>query len=234
MYRTGLFAWHIRSGETAVVTFETAVSALQFFTRTDQAGVAGQIRVFDEFNVEILSQAPTNSFQAVNALRAAGETLIGSVEIANQGGGDIVVDDFSFTADVVIAPPPFDPDNPIPAQITNGSVQVVLTEVASGLTAPNFGTVAPNDANRLFVVDQPGQIVAIDLTTGNQSIFLDVSALLVPLGAFGPGSFDERGLLGLAFHPDYAQNGLLYTYTSEPIGASADFREHTHGWRRLR
>ena len=117
LYRTGLFAWHIRSGETAVVTFETAASALQFFTRTDQAGVAGQIRVFDEFNVEILSQAPTNSFQAVNALRAAGEALIGSVEIANQGGGDIVVDDFSFTADVVIAPPPFDPDNPIPAQI---------------------------------------------------------------------------------------------------------------------
>ena len=45
----------------------------------------------------------------------------------------------------------------------------------------------------------------------------------MPLGAFGPGSFDERGLLGLAFHPDYRRNGLLYTYTSEPLGPEFDF-----------
>ncbi len=36
------------------------------------------------------------------------------------------------------------------------------------------------------------------------------------LGVCGPNSFDERGLLGVAFHPRYAQNGKLYTYTSEP------------------
>ncbi len=223
LYRTGLFAWHIRGGETAVVTFETPASALQFFTRTDRVGVTGQIRVFDELNVEILAQAPTNAFQAVNVTRAPGESLIGSVEIANQGGGDIVVDDFSFTADIVITPPPFDPNNPIPEQIANGGVQIILADIAPGLTAPNFGTFAPNHPSRLYVVDQPGQVIAIDLTTGDQSLFLDVSALLVPLGAFGPGTFDERGLLGLAFHPDYAQNGLLYTYSSEPIGAPADF-----------
>ena len=35
------------------------------------------------------------------------------------------------------------------------------------------------------------------------------------LGVCGPNSFDERSLLGLAFHPRYAQNGLIYTYTSE-------------------
>jgi len=57
---------------------------------------------------------------------------------------------------------------------------------------------------------------------------MDVSHLLVSLGIFGPGSFDERGLLGLAFHPDYANpaNGLIYTYTSEPVSANhlpADF-----------
>ena len=36
------------------------------------------------------------------------------------------------------------------------------------------------------------------------------------LGVCGPNTFDERGLLGVAFHPNYQQNGLLYTYTSEP------------------
>jgi glucose/arabinose dehydrogenase len=59
--------------------------------------------------------------------------------------------------------------------------------------------------------------------SGEKSVFLDVSNRLVPLGAFGPGTFDERGLLGLAFHPDYASNGLLYTYTSEPVNGPADF-----------
>jgi len=54
-------------------------------------------------------------------------------------------------------------------------------------------------------------------------IFLDVSGLLVELGIGGVGTFDERGLLGVAFHPDYANNGLLYTYTSEPVDGPADF-----------
>ena len=36
------------------------------------------------------------------------------------------------------------------------------------------------------------------------------------LGVCGLDTFDERGLLGVAFHPNYQQNGLLYTYTSEP------------------
>jgi glucose/arabinose dehydrogenase len=45
---------------------------------------------------------------------------------------------------------------------------------------------------------------------------MDVSARLVALGVLGPGTYDERGFLGVAFHPDYQYNGLLYTYTSEP------------------
>jgi glucose/arabinose dehydrogenase len=52
---------------------------------------------------------------------------------------------------------------------------------------------------------------------------MDVSDWLMPLGIFGPGSFDERGLLGLAFHPNYAINGLIYTYTSEPVSVPPDF-----------
>ncbi|NIW38838.1 MAG: CHRD domain-containing protein, partial [Gemmatimonadetes bacterium] len=50
-----------------------------------------------------------------------------------------------------------------------------------------------------------------------------VTDRLVSLGVAGPGTFDERGLLGVAFHPDYASTGLLYTYTSEPVAGSADF-----------
>jgi glucose/arabinose dehydrogenase len=100
---------------------------------------------------------------------------------------------------------------------------IKLELVAAGLTAPNFGTHAPGDDGRLFVSDQDGTLWAIDLASGDKSMFADLSGLLVPLGAFGPGTFDERGFLGVAFHPDYASNGLLYTLTSEPVNGEADF-----------
>ncbi len=98
-----------------------------------------------------------------------------------------------------------------------------LETVATGLTAPNWGTYAPGDNGRLYVSDQAGTLWSIDLATGDKSVFLDVSDRLVPLGAFGEGTFDERGFLGVAFHPHYQMNGLLYTYTSEPVSGPADF-----------
>jgi glucose/arabinose dehydrogenase len=107
--------------------------------------------------------------------------------------------------------------------IEQSSLTIRLEPVASGMTAPNFGTSAPGDNDRLFVSDQAGILWAINLHDGSKSVFADLSGLLVPLGAFGPGSFDERGFLGVAFHPYYGKNGLLYTYTSEPVAGDADF-----------
>ena len=116
--------------------------------------------------------------------------------------------------------------DPIPEPITTSSIAVRLTPVMSGLDAPNSAAAAPGLPGRLFVADQTGQIHSLDLATGQASLFLDVSARLVPLET---ESVDERGLLGLAFHPDYASNGLLYTYTSEPAAAAADFTTLTEG-----
>ncbi len=107
--------------------------------------------------------------------------------------------------------------------IRKGGAPIKLETIATGLTAPNWGIYAPGDSQRLFVTDQDGILWSIDLATGDKSVFLDTSALLVPLGAFGPGSFDERGLLGVAFDTAYTTNGLLYTYTSEPVAGTADF-----------
>ena len=114
-------------------------------------------------------------------------------------------------------------EDPIPEPIPKAGLAVRLETVATGLTAPNWGTAAPGRPQRLFVVDQTGQLWNISLTSGGKRLFLDVSSRLVPLGAFGPGTFDERGFLGVAFHPAYAANGLLYTYTSEPVDGPADF-----------
>jgi glucose/arabinose dehydrogenase len=120
-------------------------------------------------------------------------------------------------------------DDPIPGGIAPGSIHVKLQPFASGLTAPNWGAAPPGDTSRLFVVDQDGKLWAIRLSDGAKSVFLDVDPLLVALGAFGPGTFDERGFLGVAFHPDYAKNGLLYTYTSQPLDGPADFSTMPQG-----
>ncbi len=119
-----------------------------------------------------------------------------------------------------VAPIPL--ENPLP-DIAQGEIEIDLQPVATGLTAPNWGVSAPGDDSRLFVVDQNGILWAVDLAARTKSVFLDVSARLVPLGIAGPGSFDERGFLGLAFHPDYQNNGLFYTFTSEPDTAEPDF-----------
>lgn len=120
-------------------------------------------------------------------------------------------------------------EDPIPVPIRKGLIAVRLETLTTGLTAPNFGTVAQGVADRLFVSDQTGIVWAIDLSSGAKSVFLDVRSRLVALGIGGEGSYDERGLLGVAFHPEYATNGLLYLYTSEPVKGAADFSTMPQG-----
>ena len=102
-------------------------------------------------------------------------------------------------------------------------IDIGLRTVASGLTAPVSGSAAPGDADHLYVTDQIGIVHKIHLATGQKSVFLDARDLLVPLGLPILGGYDERGLLGFAFHPDFATNGLFYTFTTEPPSVTADF-----------
>ena len=111
-----------------------------------------------------------------------------------------------------------------------GGFTVKLEPVAGGFNAPNWGVNAPGLPGYLFVSDQTGILYAVDLATGDKQAFLDVSGLLVELGALpqfliemGFPQFDERGLLGFAFHPEFESNGLLYTYTSQPATGAADY-----------
>ncbi len=120
---------------------------------------------------------------------------------------------------------PFDTD--VFAPIQPGGMRIKLEMVASGVTSPLKGKSAPGEPNRLYVVDQVGILWAVDLATGAKTNFLNVGPTglnrLVTLGVLGPNTFDERGLLGVAFHPNYAMNGKLYTYTSEPNAGPPTF-----------
>ncbi|KXS43822.1 MAG: hypothetical protein AWU59_892 [Methanolobus sp. T82-4] len=103
--------------------------------------------------------------------------------------------------------------------------QVSLGLVAEGLTAP-VGLTSPDDGSgRLFVVDQAGEIQIIDANgTLLEEPFLNLTDQMVELQ---PG-FDERGLLGLALHPNFTDNGRFFVYYSAPLreGAPADWN-HT-------
>ncbi|MDF2191414.1 PQQ-dependent sugar dehydrogenase [Paraflavitalea sp. CAU 1676] len=86
---------------------------------------------------------------------------------------------------------------------------VDIKEIASGFVSPIQLVASPDDTKRLFVIDQVGKIWIIDKDNNTlPTPFLDVSSTLVPLN---PG-FDERGLLGLAFHPDYKNNRRFFIY----------------------
>lgn len=90
---------------------------------------------------------------------------------------------------------------------------VDLKLVASGLVSP-LSVCDPHDGSgRLFIVDQIGKIWIMDKDYNKMATpFLDVTGKMVTLN---PG-YDERGLLGLAFHPDFKSNGKFYVFYSAP------------------
>jgi glucose/arabinose dehydrogenase len=96
---------------------------------------------------------------------------------------------------------------PIPATAQAPTIGVQL--VASGFDQPVLVT-APAADPRLFVVDQPGRIWIVKNGTRLETPFLDVRSKV----AFG----GERGLLGLAFHPDYRSNGRFFIDYTDKAG----------------
>lgn len=95
---------------------------------------------------------------------------------------------------------------PAGAAITKGPIAIRLEPVATGLVSPEHATHAGDGTNRLFIVDQAGRIRIIKNGALLPVPFLDLTAQIPALNA----GFDERGLLGLAFHPDYASNGRFF------------------------
>jgi len=105
------------------------------------------------------------------------------------------------------------------AEIPKGDIIIRLETVASGLTAPVSVTHAGDGSGRLFVVEQSGQIRIVQGDSLLPTPFLDLSGEIPALNPF----FDERGLLGLAFHPDYETNGRFFVRYSKPrAGAPAE------------
>jgi glucose/arabinose dehydrogenase len=108
----------------------------------------------------------------------------------------------------------FNPDGP------QGQVSAIsATRVATGLSQPLFAVAPPGDTGRLFILEKTGLIRILDLATGQllPTPFLDLTTQINTNG--------EQGLLGLAFHPDFADNGLFYVHITNPAG-DAEIRRY--------
>jgi glucose/arabinose dehydrogenase len=84
------------------------------------------------------------------------------------------------------------------------AVGITLSPVVSGLDSPTQITNAHDGTNRLFVVEQRGTIRVIQNGVLQPGYFLDIRSKVEDGG--------ERGLLGLAFHPQFASNHYLYVF----------------------
>ena len=105
------------------------------------------------------------------------------------------------------------PENHVGEQI---SLETILSH---GISQPVFLTHTHDGSGRLFVVEQNGRILILEKGKLLPTPFLDIAPLLSTGG--------ERGLLGLAFHPRYKENGRYFlNYTREPDGATviAEYR----------
>jgi glucose/arabinose dehydrogenase len=88
--------------------------------------------------------------------------------------------------------------------ISPAALGITLSKVASGLKSPLFVTNAGDGSGRLFIVEKGGKIKILTGGSVLPTPFLDIRTRVSKDG--------ERGLLGLAFHPDYVTNGKFYVY----------------------
>ncbi|EKN70654.1 hypothetical protein BABA_04404 [Neobacillus bataviensis LMG 21833] len=98
-------------------------------------------------------------------------------------------------------------------------VKVRLRPIVSKINLPTVlkTAILPGDTmEKLFIATQVGEIFYID--NGVIRTFLDIRTRIIKLGAseqgVSSGGYDERGLLGLAFHPKFYNNGLFYLHYS--------------------
>ena len=94
------------------------------------------------------------------------------------------------------------------------SLSLKLEKIVDNITSP-LVAVFP-DSNTLFIAEQHGLVRIFRKGALNATPFLDLRSKMVKIGT----NYDERGLLGLVLHPQFASNQKFYVYYSAPSKAS--------------
>lgn len=121
---------------------------------------------------------------------------------------------------LVVAVPAFLSSSAVPSSgyAFAAAPSIQLQPVATGLSSPLFVASPPGDS-RLFILEQPGVIKVLDRGKSAPEVFLDISPKVLVA--------DQQGLVGLAFHPQYAANGRFfvdYTRRSDQATVVAEYR----------
>jgi hypothetical protein len=181
--------------------------------RTDATDSDGSVTNVQVFNGNVLLRTFTNAPFNFNATAISGSLALGTntlVAVATDNQGSKAT---SAPVNVVISrylPP-----------IPTGSIAISLLAVATGMSAPDYGISPPGDKARLFLLEQNGLIRVLSNGVLLATPALDIQSRVQP--PLNPNNAnDERGLLGIAFHPGYTNPAspgyrTLYTYNSEMI-----------------
>lgn len=142
----------------------------------------------------------------------------GSLEpVAGQTGRSVDVTSGQTALDRWLAP--VQQQQPVTAEMELGSAvqptgtlpgepAIQLVKVADGLIDPVNVAAAPDGSGRLFIVERVGRILIVEDGELLEEPFLDISDSMKI-------DFLEQGLLGLAFHPNYAENGRFFVYYTD-------------------
>ena len=105
--------------------------------------------------------------------------------------------------------------------VDSGDLRIVKAFPNLSFTAPLWFGQAPGDARRAYVAEQGGRVWVFDFNAGvsQKSLFLDLTDRTRANG--------EQGLLGFAFHPDFASNRLVYAYYSKNANPAVEVGNHT-------
>jgi glucose/arabinose dehydrogenase/plastocyanin len=176
----------------------------------DSDGSVTNVRLF---NGNVLLRTFTNGPFNFTATAIAGNLALGTNTLVASATDNLGATATSAPVHVII-------ERYLPP-IPTGSVAISLLPVATGMAAPDYGISPPGDKTRLFVLEQNGLVRVVSNGVLQATPALDIqSRVSPPLVLTNPN--DERGLLGIAFHPGYTNPAspgyrTLYTYNSEMI-----------------
>lgn len=140
-YKTGSHSWHVPNAGTSVVTFETPADQVDFWVRDTVGAAASTFRVYDTSNILLREGSGTQAFDNIIVTRGGGQSRIARVEFESAGGGDTVVDDFSFAAN----------ENPIVTNITLSLEEPISDETHGGIGNLRGWAVSPDGIDRIEI-----------------------------------------------------------------------------------
>lgn len=110
----------------------------------------------------------------------------------------------------------------VPNEPPSTSLEVIPAFPGLTFSQPTDMATAPGDGQRLWVTQKNGVVRLIpDVTAASPTrlTFLDLPGVLAPRGEAMGNPGNERGLLGMVFHPDYETNGYFYLFYSVNVGS---------------